>query len=161
MSSKTAKPVVHSAAWRISLVGDAGLCLRQPCWSSFCCTALSPTTFSAAAMRGFRERLKFWAMSPSGRRRTLSTDGWWGKWPSWPARKFPTGTAVRKGNANDSVFFLQTGGDGSLKLWVGAGGGEANLQGNSGGSMFSEPSDGSCSVQGFAIPFRVASIAHR
>src|ERR1039458_5029485 len=31
-------------------------------------------------------------------------------------------------SSNDSVFFLQTGGDGSLKLWVGAGSGEPNLK---------------------------------
>jgi hypothetical protein len=31
-------------------------------------------------------------------------------------------------STNDSVFFLQTGGDGSLKLWVGTGNGEANLK---------------------------------
>jgi signal transduction histidine kinase len=54
------------------------------------------------------------------------------------------------------VFFLQTGGDGALKLWVGAGSGEPNLKAIQAGRIVpGSPTD--LRVQGIAIPFRVAS----
>jgi len=60
--------------------------------------------------------------------------------------------------ANDSVFFLQAGPDGSLRLWVGAGDGQATLQAiRSQIVLIDHPSD--IRVRGFSIPFRVASIA--
>ncbi len=66
--------------------------------------------------------------------------------------------APDEGPANDSVFFLQTGPDGSLKLWVGAGNGVANLQAiRSQPILLDRASD--IRVRGFSIPFRVASIA--
>ncbi|MGA3080806.1 MAG: ATP-binding protein [Terracidiphilus sp.] len=59
-------------------------------------------------------------------------------------------------NSNDSVFFLQAGGDGSLKLWVGAGSGQPNLKAIQASRMVADqPTD--LSVEGFAIPYRVAS----
>jgi signal transduction histidine kinase len=62
-----------------------------------------------------------------------------------------------EGAANDSVFFLQTGPDGSLKLWVGAGDGAAHLQAiQSQRNLLDRPFD--IRVRGFHIPFRVASI---
>jgi signal transduction histidine kinase len=55
------------------------------------------------------------------------------------------------------VFFLQTRGDGSLKLWVGAGSGEPNLKAIHAARILPDhPTD--LDVQGFAIPFRVSSI---
>jgi signal transduction histidine kinase len=58
---------------------------------------------------------------------------------------------------NDSVFFLQTGNDGSLKLWVGAGDGVPNLKAIKGSRILPDrPMD--LHVNGFAVPFRVASI---
>ena len=60
-------------------------------------------------------------------------------------------------NFNDSVFFLQAGADGSLKLWVGVGDGLANLEAIRAARILSDhPTD--LRVQGFAVPFRVASI---
>jgi signal transduction histidine kinase len=60
-------------------------------------------------------------------------------------------------SSNDSVFFLQTGSDGSAKLWVGAGKGEANLEAIQASRIVPDrPMD--LHVQGFAVPFRVASI---
>lgn len=60
-------------------------------------------------------------------------------------------------NSTDTVFFLQTGVDGSLKLWVGAGDGLANLKAIQKSKLVpDEPSD--LQVSGFSIPFRVASI---
>ena len=60
-------------------------------------------------------------------------------------------------SSNDSVFFLQAGRDGSLKLWVGAGDGVANLKAIKANEILPDrPRD--LNVNGFTIPFRVASI---
>jgi len=59
--------------------------------------------------------------------------------------------------SNDSVFFLQRGTDGSMKLWVGPGNGEANLQAIRTASIpTGRPMD--LEVSGHRTPFRVASI---
>jgi signal transduction histidine kinase len=61
------------------------------------------------------------------------------------------------GNENDSVFFLQTGDDGALKLWVGAGDGVPNLAAIRGTKALpDEPYD--LHVKGFNIPFRIVSV---
>jgi signal transduction histidine kinase len=58
--------------------------------------------------------------------------------------------------SNDSVFFLQTGADGALMLWVGAGSGQSNLKAIQAKRIVPDrPTD--LSVQGIDIPFRVAS----
>jgi len=60
-------------------------------------------------------------------------------------------------NENDSVFFLQAGEDGTLKLWVGSGNGLPNLTAIRARKLISDvPYD--LSVQGFNEPFRVASV---
>jgi signal transduction histidine kinase len=60
-------------------------------------------------------------------------------------------------SSNDSVFFLQAGSDGSLKLWVGAGSGAADLEAIQAKKILPDrPMD--LRVNGFAIPFRVASL---
>lgn len=59
--------------------------------------------------------------------------------------------------SNDSVFFLQVGGDGSLKLWVGAGTSENTLNAIAESRMIPDlPSD--LHIDGYTIPFRVVSI---
>src|ERR1035437_7171715 len=60
-------------------------------------------------------------------------------------------------SSNDSVFFLQTGQDGALKLWVGPGDGAANLRAIRASNL---PSDlpMHVHVSGYGVPFRVASI---
>jgi signal transduction histidine kinase len=61
------------------------------------------------------------------------------------------------GSASDSVFFLQTSEDGSLKLWAGASTSEKTLKAiRESGTLFDLPSD--LHVNGIAIPFRVVSI---
>ena len=61
------------------------------------------------------------------------------------------------GNENDSVFFLQAGDSGSAKLWVGSGDGTANLAAIRSTRVLPDvPFD--VRVQGFGIPFRVASV---
>ena len=60
-------------------------------------------------------------------------------------------------NENDSVFFLQAGDDGTLKLWVGAGDGLPNLAAIHARKFISDvPCD--LNVKGFNYPFRVASV---
>lgn len=60
-------------------------------------------------------------------------------------------------NENDSVFFLQAGDDGDLKLWVGSGDGLPNLAAIRARKFTSDvPYD--LNVQGFNQPFRVASV---
>jgi signal transduction histidine kinase len=60
-------------------------------------------------------------------------------------------------NENDSVFFLQAGDDGTLKLWVGAGDGLANFAAIRAHKFISDvPYD--LNVKGFKNPFRVASV---
>jgi signal transduction histidine kinase len=58
---------------------------------------------------------------------------------------------------NDSVFFLQAGDDGTLKLWVGAGDGMPNLAAIRARKFISDvPYD--LNVKGFNHPFRIASV---
>src|SRR5665213_2248642 len=61
------------------------------------------------------------------------------------------------GNENDAVFFLQAGDSGPAKLWVGSGDGAANLAAIRSTRVLPDvPFD--VRVQGFGIPFRVASV---
>jgi signal transduction histidine kinase len=61
------------------------------------------------------------------------------------------------GNENDAVFFLQAGNGGPAKLWVGSGDGVANLAAIRSTRILNDvPFD--LRVQGFGIPFRVASV---
>jgi signal transduction histidine kinase len=61
------------------------------------------------------------------------------------------------GNENDAVFFLQAGDSGPAKLWVGSGDGAANLAAIRSTPVLQDvPFD--VRVQGFGIPFRVASV---
>jgi signal transduction histidine kinase len=62
-----------------------------------------------------------------------------------------------RGNENDAVFFLQAADHGPAKLWVGSGDGVANLTAIR--SVRSQPDiPFDVRVQGFGIPFRVASV---
>lgn len=58
---------------------------------------------------------------------------------------------------NDSVFFLQTGDDGSRKLWVGTGSGDQNLAAIR-ESRIAPNAIFDLHVRGFETPFRVASV---
>jgi signal transduction histidine kinase len=60
-------------------------------------------------------------------------------------------------DSNDSVFFIQRGGDDTLQLWVGAGTGDDTLKAIQKSNMLpDQPTD--VRVTGFAVPFRVACI---
>lgn len=72
------------------------------------------------------------------------------------AREVPN-KQTSESSSNDSVFFLQSGSDGSLKLWVGAGDGETHLKAIRAVSIPPDrPTD--VHVPGFAVPFRIACL---
>src|SRR5579863_937168 len=126
MSSKTAKPVMRSAAWRISL------------WATLAYAVGTMVVF--VFLHGFvasdiQRRSDAWL---SGEVEVLGDvaertpknalyDTVVGEVAELAEREVPDKPATGNGS-DDTVFFLQSGGDGSLKLWVGAGNGEAHLQ---------------------------------
>jgi signal transduction histidine kinase len=72
------------------------------------------------------------------------------------AREVPN-KQTPESSSSDSVFFLQSGSDGSLKLWVGAGDGETHLKAIRAVNIPPDrPTD--VRVPGFSVPFRVACI---
>jgi signal transduction histidine kinase len=72
------------------------------------------------------------------------------------SREVPNKTRS-EGSTNDSVFFLQTGRDNSIKLWVGSGNGAADLAAIQRNRILPDhPSD--IRIDSYRIPFRVATI---
>ncbi len=155
MSSRTYRPIMHSAAWRISL------------WATlaFACGTMVVFVFLHQFVAGdIQRRSDAWL---SGEVETLGDvaqrtpkDALYGRVVGEVAelagREVPN-KARSHGSSNEPVFFLQTGPDGSLKLWVGAGDGQANLKAiRSTEVVPDQPTD--LRVEGFPIPFRVASI---
>src|SRR6266567_2721237 len=156
MSSKSDRPVMHSAAWRISL------------WATvaFACGTLLVFVFiERFVAHDIQRRSDAWL---SGEVEVLGdvaertpNDAVYGRVVSevaeLAAREVPN-RQPSENPSNDTVFFLQTGRDGSLKLWVGDGDGQANLNAIRATRIRPDrPTD--IRVQGFGIPFRVASTA--
>src|SRR5258708_3591842 len=156
MSSKNDKPVMHSAAWRISL------------WATlaFACGTLLVFVFiERFVANDIQRRSDAWL---SGEVETLGdvaertpNDALYGRVVSevaeLAAREVPN-RQPSESPSNDTVFFLQTGRDSSLKLWVGEGDGHASLNAiQSTKALLDRPTD--IRVPGFPIPFRVASDA--
>jgi signal transduction histidine kinase len=155
MSSETSKPVIWSAAWRISLWGTLA--------------------FAVGSLIIFVFLHRFIARDIQRR-----SDAWlWGEVSLLGdvAERTPKDAlyvqvvgeiadVVRKevpskkrslSNANDQVFFLQEGEDRSLKLWVGAGAGQATLQAiHQSRILPDQPID--LYVGSISTPFRVVSI---
>jgi signal transduction histidine kinase len=72
------------------------------------------------------------------------------------AREVPN-KQTSESRSNDSVFFLQSGSDGSLKLWVGAGDGETHLKAIRAVNIPTDrPTD--VRIPGFSVLFRVACL---
>jgi signal transduction histidine kinase len=155
MSSKTGKPFMRSAAWRISL------------WASlaFACGTMVVFVFLHSFVAGdMQRRSDAWL---SGEVEVLGDvaertpkDTFYGRVvgevAELAAREVPDKQASTS-SPDDSVFFLQSGADGSLKLWVGAGSGEVHLKAIQAGHISTDrPSD--LRVPGFRVPFRVACI---
>src|ERR1035437_6857755 len=154
MSSRTAKPVMRSAAWRISL------------WATLafaCGTTLVFVFLHRFVADDIQRRSDAWL---SGEGEVLGEvaertpkDALYGRVVGEVAElagKEVSNKLLSESSANDSVFFLQTGADGALKQWVGAGSGEPNLKAIQAVRIVPDhPTD--LNVQGFGVPFRVAS----
>lgn len=155
MFSRTNKPRMRSAAWRISL------------WATFafaCGTLVLFFFIQSFVVTDIQRRTDAWL---SGEVNVLGDVA--ERTPKnalyhrvvrevaeLASREVPN-RLPSEGNFNDSVFFLQTGDDGSLKLWVGVGNGQAELNALRATPTSSDhPTD--IHVQGFSVPFRVASI---
>ncbi len=155
MSSKAINPIMRSAAWRISL------------WATL--------AFAIGTMLVFAMLHRFVADDIQRR-----TDAWLSgevevlgdvaertpkdrvyssvvrEVAELASREVPNRQRSR-GDENDSVFFLQAGDGGSVKLWVGSGDGAATLNAIRAGKTLPDiPFD--IRVKGFGIPFRVASV---
>lgn len=156
MSSKTGKPILRSAAWRISL------------WATLafaCGTVLVFVFLHRFVADDIQRRSDAWL---SGEVETLAdvaertpNDALYGRvvgeMAELASREVPDKLRPNGKNENDSVFFLQSDASGALKLWVGTGDGVADLKAIlKTRAVTDSPSD--LRVEGFRIPFRVASI---
>jgi signal transduction histidine kinase len=146
---------LHSAAWRISLWATVAFALgtglvfavlhqfvandiqrRSDAWLSG-----EVLTLGDVAERTPKDRLY---------RRVV------GEVAELASREVPNKQRSGEGE-NDSVFFLQVGEDGSAKLWVGTGNGEANLNAIRTAKVVPDVPF-HLNVKGFAVPFRVVSV---
>ena len=154
MSSKNDKPVMHSAAWRISIWATVAFAFG---------TLLVFVFIERFVANDIQRRSDAWL---SGEVETLGdvaertpNDALYGRVVSevaeLAAREVPN-KQPSESPSNDTVFFLQTGRDGSLKLWVGDDDGKAELSAIQATRILpGRPID--IHVVGFAIPFRVAT----
>src|SRR5882757_10575317 len=155
MSSKTANPVMHSAAWRISLWATLAFAIG---------TMLVFAMLHRFVANDIQRRSDAWLTGEvavlgdvAGR---TPKDRLYGRVvrevAELASREVPDKLRSNS-NENDSVFFLQAGDDGTLKLWVGAGEGMPNLAAIRERKFISDvPYD--LNVKGFKHPFRVASV---
>ncbi len=155
MSSKAANPIMRSAAWRISL------------WASLAFAIGTMVVFAMLhrfVADDIQRRSDAWlsgevgvlgdvaARTPKDRLYSRVV----GEVAELASREVPN-RQRSTGNENDAVFFLQTGDSGPAKLWVGSGDGLANLTAIRAARLRPDlPFD--LRVQGFGIPFRVASV---
>ena len=155
MSSKTGKQKVRSAAWRISLWATLAFAMG---------TMLVFAFLQRFVEHDIRRRSDAWL---SGEVEVLGDvaertpkDALYGRVVGEVAElagKEVPDKQRSDTDSNDSVFFLQANGDGTLKLWVGAGSGEDTLKAIHKSRILPDrPSD--LRVAGFSIPFRVATI---
>src|SRR5271155_1218422 len=153
MFSKTAKPIMRSAAWRISL------------WATlaFACGTMVVFMFLHQFVAGdIQRRTDAWlageagvlsdvaARTPAGvlYRRVV------GEVAELASREVPHKRGANAG-LNDSVFFLQTAADGSVGLWVGAG--DVNAHFSAVRKIVPETPT-SVQITGFDAPFRVVCV---
>jgi signal transduction histidine kinase len=155
MSSKVPNPVMHSAAWRISLWATLafafGTMLVFAMLHRFVANDIQRR--SDAWLAGEVEVLRDVAeRTPKDRlyRRVV------GEVAELASREVPN-RQRSSGNENDSVFFVQAGDDGPAKLWVGSGDGSAHLAAiRSTKALADVPYD--IHVKGYNVPFRVAAV---
>ncbi|MDR3671191.1 MAG: ATP-binding protein [Holophaga sp.] len=162
MSSRTARslpirrqaprPVIRSAAWRLSLWATLAFALGTLAVFVFL------HRFVAADIQ---RRSDAWLMGEvevlGGVADRTPKDALYGQVVEEVARlagKELPSRPLAEGGANDSVFFINSTADGALRLWVGAGSGEANLQAIQADRLEPDrPTD--VRVSGYAVPFRV------
>ena len=156
MSSRTGKPSIRSAAWRISLWATLAFALGTMVVFIFL------HRFVAADLQ---QRSDAWL---SGEVEVLGEVA--GRTPNdalydqivsevakLAGRELP-GKPILDRSGEGSVFFLQTGMDGAPRLWVGAGRGETHLQAIRARKILAgQPMD--LPVAGVSVPFRVVSLA--
>ena len=155
MFSKTAKPIMRSAAWRVSM------------WATlaFACGTMVVFIFLQQFVAGdIQRRTDAWLAGEAGvlsdvaertpkgvlYRRVV------GEVAELASREVPHKRGVRSG-LNDSVFFLQTAPDTSVGLWVGAGDVNAHLAAVK-NSRIVPDTPTSVRITGFDAPFRVVSV---
>jgi len=156
MSSRIDKPVVHSAAWRISLWATLAFAFGTMVVFVFLHQFISDD---------IQRRTDAWL---SGEVEVLGDvaertpkdalyDRVVGEVAELASKEVPNRIPSEHGS-NDSVFFLQEGNDGSLKLWVGARSGEETLHAIYKTKLLvNQAMD--VYVDGVSIPFRVASLS--
>jgi signal transduction histidine kinase len=155
MSSKTANPIMHSAAWRISLWATLAFAIG---------TMLVFAMLHRFVANDIQRRSDAWLTGEvavlgdvAGRTPKDRLYGRVVKEVAELASREVPNKLRSNGNENDSVFFLQAGDSGSAKLWVGSGDGAANLAAIRSTRVLPDvPFD--LRVQGFGTPFRVASV---
>ena len=155
MSSKAPNPLIRSAAWRISLWASLAFALGTMLVFAMLHRFVSDDIQrrSDAWLSGEVEVLGDVAeRTPKDRlyRRVV------GEVAELASREVPN-RQRSSGNENDAVFFLQAADSGPARLWVGSGDGAANLAAIRSTRVLSDvPFD--VRIQGFGIPFRVASV---
>ncbi len=155
MFSGTAKPIIESAAWRISI------------WAAlaFACGTMVVFVFLHHYVAGdIQRRTDAWQAGEAG---VLSDVA--GRTPKGvlygrvvrevaelASREVPHKRGAN-GGLNDSVFFLQTASDGSAALWVGAGDVTQHLAAVRNNKLVPD-TPASLHVNGFDTPFRVVCV---
>lgn len=154
MFSKTAKPGLRSAAWRISL------------WATLafaCATLLVFVFLHRFVANDIERRSDAWLTGEVGvladvaeqTPRNALYDRVVGEVAELAGKEIPN-RLLSEDRSNDSVFFLQTSSDGTPTLWVGSGIAAPFLQAiQKTGVPLDRPAD--VRVNGFGVPFRVAS----
>ncbi len=155
MSSKAANRMMRSAAWRISLWASLAFAIG---------TMLVFAMLHRFVADDIQRRGDAWlsgevgvlgdvaARTPKDRLYSRVV----GEVAELASREVPN-RQRSTGNENEAVFFLQAADNGPAKLWVGSGDGVANLAAiRSVHSRPEVPID--VRIQGFGIPFRVASV---
>jgi signal transduction histidine kinase len=156
MFSKTAKPKMQSAAWRISM------------WAAlaFACGTMAVFVFLHQFVAGdIARRTDAWLTGEAGVLRDVAarTPKEWlsrrvvGEVAELASREVPYRKRSGK-TLNDSVFFIQTAADNSVTLWVGAGDAAVHLRAIQKSRIAADaPTD--IEIAGFDTPFRVVSVS--
>jgi signal transduction histidine kinase len=154
MFLKTDRPVLHSAAWRISL------------WATlaFACGALLVfVVLHQFVANDIQRRSDAWlageveVLGDVAEQTPMNAlhDRVVEEIAELASKEVPNRDSSTSAS-NDSVFFLQTGGDGTMMLWVGTGSGLPNLKAIQANRILpGTPMD--LRVPGFGVPFRVAA----